>query len=35
MVFTLLTGLAVQGTLQKGGKYELLINDHFPVEVRF
>ena len=28
----LLTGL-VQGTLQKGASYELLINDHFPVEV--
>ena len=28
------TGFAMQGTLLKGEKYDLLINDNFPVEVR-
>lgn len=30
----LLIGFAMQGTLLKGEKYDLLINDNFPVEVR-
>ncbi len=33
-VICLLISFAVQGTLQKGEKYDLLINDNFPVEVR-
>ena len=32
-MYRLLIGDALQGTLLKGEKYDLLINDNFPVEV--